>query len=86
MSAIAKFDLADDPNGEFAIAPLPLLHPTLGAPMGDIRGMPKTAGCFAFDPGLGETAICRSAITYVDGDNGILLAATERKIPVMPMS
>jgi len=54
-------------------AVLPMLHPTIGPPMADIRGLYREAGCHAYDPALGETAICRSAITYVDGDNGILL-------------
>jgi citrate synthase len=52
---------------------LPLLHPTIGPPMADIRGLYRDAGCYAYDPALGETGICRSTITYVDGDNGILL-------------
>jgi len=41
--------------------------------MTDIRGLDKKAGCYAYDPALGATGICRSKITYVDGDNGILL-------------
>src|SRR6516162_744312 len=52
---------------------LPLLRPTIGPPMVDVRGLYKEAGCLAYDPALGETGICRSTITYVDGDNGILL-------------
>ncbi len=50
-----------------------LLHPTIGSPMVDIRHLHQEQGCYAYDPALGETGICRSAITYVDGDNGILL-------------
>jgi len=30
-------------------------------------------GCMAFDPGMANTAICRSAITFVDGEKGVLL-------------
>ena len=52
---------------------LPVLEPTIGRPMTDIRGLDKKAGCYAYDPALGETGICRSKITYVDGENGILL-------------
>ena len=52
---------------------LPILRPTIGPPMADIRGIYREAGYYAYDPALGETAICRSAITYVDGDNGVLL-------------
>src|SRR5713101_237721 len=52
---------------------LPLLHPTIGPPMVDVRGLHQQARCYAYDPALGETGICRSTITYVDGDDGILL-------------
>ena len=54
-------------------ATLPMLRPTIGPPLADIRGIYREAGCYAYDPALGETGICRSAITYVDGDNGVLL-------------
>jgi citrate synthase len=54
-------------------AVLPMLQPTIGPPLADIRGLYREAGCYAYDPALGETGICRSAITYVDGDNGVLL-------------
>ena len=52
---------------------LNLLEPTIGPSMADIRSLYKKAGCYAYDPALGETGICRSKITYVDGENGILL-------------
>src|SRR5204863_274852 len=39
----------------------------------DIRGLPAASGHSVYDPGLTATGTCRSAITYVDGDNGILL-------------
>src|SRR6516162_4422632 len=52
---------------------LPLLRPTIGPPAVDVRDLYKKVGCFTYDPGLGETGICRSTITYVDGDNGVLL-------------
>src|SRR6266849_2473341 len=42
-------------------------------PMLDVRNLHKEAGYLTYDPGLGETGICRSTITYVDGDNGVLL-------------
>ncbi|MBV8089661.1 MAG: citrate synthase [Alphaproteobacteria bacterium] len=52
---------------------LPLLHPTMGPPMVDVRSVYQKTGSYAYDPGLGETGICRSAIAYVDGDDGVLL-------------
>ena len=52
---------------------LPLLEPTIGPPMADVRGLYRKSGGYAYDPALGETGICRSKITYVDGENGVLL-------------
>ncbi|MGV8941991.1 MAG: citrate synthase [Lysobacter sp.] len=52
---------------------LPVQHPTLGAPCIDIAKLPKATGCFTYDPGFTATASCKSAITYIDGDNGVLL-------------
>jgi hypothetical protein len=40
----------------------PMLRPTIGPPMADIRGLHREAGCYAYDPALGETGICRSAM------------------------
>jgi citrate synthase len=54
-------------------AELPLLEPTLGPPMIDTRRLREETGCWAYDPSFGETGACRSAITYVDGDEGVLL-------------
>ena len=52
---------------------LPVHQPTLGAPCIDIGKLPKETGCFTYDNGFTATASCRSAITYIDGDNGVLL-------------
>src|SRR5437879_11346786 len=54
-------------------AELPLLEPTLGPPMIDTRRLREETGCWAYDPSFGGPGACRSAITYVDGDNGVLL-------------
>ena len=32
----------------------------------------ETSSPYRYDPGLGTTASCKSAITYLDGDNGVL--------------
>lgn len=34
---------------------------------------PMTEKSYTYDPGLGGTAMCKSSITYLDGDNGVLL-------------
>ena len=52
---------------------LPVLQPVLGQPCIDIAKLPKETGCFTYDPGFGATASCKSAITYIDGDAGVLL-------------
>ncbi|QOW20748.1 citrate synthase [Lysobacter ciconiae] len=52
---------------------LPVQHPTLGAPCIDIAKVPRATGCFTYDPGFTATASCKSAITYIDGDEGVLL-------------
>jgi citrate synthase len=74
MNATADLSTAEIGINRSNMRPeLPLLHPTIGAPMVDVRRLFKEAGCLTYDPALGETGICRSTITYVDGDNGILL-------------
>lgn len=52
---------------------LPIRRGTLGAPVLDITNFYKEMGCFTFDPGFLSTASCRSSITFIDGDAGILL-------------
>jgi citrate synthase len=44
-----------------------------GAPVIDIKNVYKDLGMFTFDPGYGSTAACRSAITYLDGEEGVLM-------------
>jgi citrate synthase len=53
-------------------AVLPVYQPTLGSPCVDIAKLPKETGLFTYDSGFTATASCRSAITYIDGDKGIL--------------
>ena len=52
---------------------LPLIHGTIGPSVADIRKMYGELGIFTFDPGYGGTAACDSKITYIDGDEGVLL-------------
>ena len=52
---------------------LPVHQGTLGAPCVDITRLPKETGLFTYDPGFVATASCRSAVTYIDGDEGVLL-------------
>ena len=52
---------------------LPVLSPTLGPDVLDIRKLYAEADVFTFDPGFTSTAACESAITFIDGDKGELL-------------
>ncbi|NBB70569.1 MAG: citrate (Si)-synthase [Alphaproteobacteria bacterium] len=52
---------------------LPILSGTVGPAVFDIRKLYNDTGCFTYDPGFTSTAACRSKITYIDGDRGILL-------------
>ncbi|MCE3043925.1 citrate synthase [Legionella sp. 16cNR16C] len=51
---------------------LPILTPTIGNDVIDINKLGE-AGYFTYDPGFVSTASCESKITYIDGDQGILL-------------
>ncbi len=48
-------------------------HGSVGPDVVDIRKFYAQSGAFTFDPGFTSTASCESAITYIDGDEGILL-------------
>ena len=52
---------------------LPIVTGTLGDPTLDIAKLHKETGYFTYDPGFVSTASTKSAITYIDGDKGILL-------------
>jgi len=52
---------------------LGILDGTMGPQAIDIQKLYSKYDMLAFDPGFRSTASCKSAITYVDGDNGILL-------------
>src|SRR5690606_16942399 len=52
---------------------LPVLKPTLGNGCIDISKLTKETGLFTYDSGFTATASCKSAITYIDGDKGVLL-------------
>jgi len=51
----------------------PLLEGTDGPPVVDIRRFYAETGYFTYDPGFVSTGSCESKITFIDGDNGILL-------------
>ena len=57
-------------EGDFSY---PLLPGSVGPEVIDIRKLYGQTGKFTYDPGFTSTASCQSAITYIDGDEGILL-------------
>ena len=52
---------------------LPVLSGSTGPDVIDIRKLYGATDAFTFDPGFTSTAACESAITYIDGDAGVLL-------------
>jgi citrate synthase len=51
----------------------PLLSGSVGPDVIDIRKLYAKTGAFTYDPGFTSTASCESALTYIDGDEGVLL-------------
>jgi citrate synthase len=51
----------------------PIIHGTVGPRLVDIRKMYGESDMFTYDPGFTSTGSCGSKITYIDGDQGVLL-------------
>ncbi|HZM36850.1 MAG TPA: citrate synthase [Burkholderiales bacterium] len=64
----ATLKLPDGKTLEF-----PVLPGSVGPDVVDIRTLYGKSGMFTYDPGFLSTASCSSTITYIDGDQGILL-------------
>jgi citrate synthase len=52
---------------------LPVMSGTVGPDVIDVRNLYQDTGFFTFDPGYTSTGSCESGITFIDGDEGILL-------------
>ena len=52
---------------------MPVLSGSLGPDVVDIRKFYGETGAFTYDPGFKSTASCESALTYIDGGEGVLL-------------
>jgi citrate synthase len=67
------------PNGKASVSvagkavELPVYKGTVGPDVIDIGKLYAQTGMFTLDPGFTSTASCESQITYIDGDEGILL-------------
>ena len=71
---------APRPNGKVTVtdaggntSEYPVLKGSLGPQVVDIRSLYRETGLFTFDPGYMATASCESKITYIDGDEGMLM-------------
>jgi len=63
--------LKDEKSGKSVS--LPMIDGTIGPSVIDVRTLYKEMDAFTFDPGYGVTGSCMSGLTYIDGDQGILL-------------
>jgi citrate synthase len=52
---------------------MPVRSGTIGPDVIDVGKLYANTGCFTYDPGFTSTANCSSRITYIDGDQGVLL-------------
>ena len=59
--------------GDGKTAEFPVLKGSIGPDVIDIRSLYAKTGQFTYDPGFLSTASCSSKITYIDGDEGVLL-------------
>jgi citrate synthase len=66
-----KFELTDLASGKKTL--LSARSGTIGPDVVEIAAINKDHGVFTHDPGFGFTSACESKITYIDGDNGVLL-------------
>ena len=52
---------------------LPVMKGTVGPDVIDVRKLYGETGAFTYDPGFTSTASCESGLTFIDGDEGVLL-------------
>ena len=67
----ATYTLTDNSSG--ASYELPVINGTTGPNVIDVRRLYAETNCFTYDPGFTSTGSCESKITFIDGDQGILL-------------
>lgn len=65
------FTLINDETGDKYS--LPVLEGTVGPPVIDIRKLYAETGHFTFDPSFTATGSCKSRLTFIDGEEGILM-------------
>ena len=65
------FTITDNKSGETFV--MPGATGAMGNRLIDIRSLFGKTGVLTYDPGFTSTAACKSDITYIDGNNGVLL-------------
>ena len=60
-------------KNEKELGELKILKGSLGPDVIDIRTLYNQTGLFTYDPSYGATSSCESSITFIDGDEGVLL-------------
>lgn len=65
------FTITNDETGEST--KLPVLEGTEGAPVIDVRKLYAETGHFTFDPSFTSTGSCKSRLTFIDGEKGVLM-------------
>ena len=73
MSGTANGSLTMTLDGTNQSLTVPLKSGTVGPQAADISKLYGNLGIFTYDVGYGATAACESKITYIDGDEGVLL-------------
>jgi citrate synthase len=76
-SSAAKVEHATEPSAtlefEGKTHEFKVYKGSVGPDVIDISALYKDTGAFTYDPGFTSTASCESKITFIDGDEGILL-------------
>ena len=73
---IDDFTLTNNQTGE--IWPLSSVQGSVGPGVIDIQKLYAQTGYFTYDPGYTSTGSCESKITYIDGEQGVLLQSRLR--------
>src|SRR5438046_10763735 len=76
MAPAGTMTLTDNATGKSI--ELPVIDGSVGPKVIDVRKLYAQTGYFTYDPGFMATAACRSSITYIDGDEGVLRSEERR--------
>src|SRR3981189_3753761 len=71
MAPAGTMTLTDNASGKSI--ELPVIEGSIGPKVIAVRKLYAHTGYCPYDPGFLATAACRSSITYIDGDEGVLL-------------